>query len=292
MALPPSRLRLRKLREPPATILDHLAALFPHVSRASWEARVDGGRVRLSDGAPVRRDTAYLAGESVHYAREVPGEPEPAETETVLYEDATILVADKPHGMPVTPAGDYLARCLLVRLQQRTFNPRLVPAHRLDQDTAGIVLFVADPAARGAFHQLFPGNAVDREYLAVARTGSRPRDTHWEVVNRIGRGDPWFRQRIVQGAPNAVSRIDLVENRGDLGLFRIRPQTGRKHQIRLHMTSIGYPILGDPLYPDPVDKKGGDPPLQLLARGLGFTDPMTGKTRTFRSERRLLLFPR
>jgi tRNA pseudouridine32 synthase/23S rRNA pseudouridine746 synthase len=266
--------------------------VFPHVGRPVWESRLDLGRVTLSDGTPVRRDTPYVEGETVRYSREVPGEPEAPETETVLYEDASILVADKPHGMPVTPAGDYLARCLLVRLQKRTGNADLVPAHRLDRDTAGVVMFVTDPEVRGAYHRLFSEGRVEREYLAVASIASHPEIAEWRVENRIGRGDPWFRQRIVDGAPNAISEIGLVGRRGEVGLFRIRPRTGRKHQIRLHMAALGYPIIGDPLYPDFVERQDGEPPLQLLARRLSFTDPVDGGTRTFSSERRLSMFPR
>lgn len=290
--VPLSRLRLPDSDPGCETLVEYLARRFPHVGRARWESRVKRGRVSFAGGAPVGLATPYRPGEIVLYHREVEDEPPPAETEIIVFQDDRILIADKPHGMPVTPAGDYLERTLLVRLQRATGNRELAPAHRLDRDTAGLVLFVCDPALRGAYHQLFAEGRVEREYLAVARCAADPEPRAWRVENRIGSGDPWFRQRVVPGPPNAATRIERIGHCGSAGLFRIRPETGKKHQIRVHMAESGLPILGDRLYPVQVAGNDGDPPLQLLAARLAFGDPVSGSVRSFASKRALAMAPR
>jgi tRNA pseudouridine32 synthase/23S rRNA pseudouridine746 synthase len=105
----------------------------------------------------------------------------------------------------------------------------------------------------------------------------------------LERGVPWYRQRIVEGPVNAVTEIELVETSSRLGSFRLYPKTGRKHQLRLHMASIGCPIIGDPFYPAITEKKDEDPPMQLLACRLSFIDPITGAPHSFTSNRKLAL---
>lgn len=289
---PWSRLRLPDPVPGCDTVLEYLALRFPHVGRARWERRIADGKVRFEDRTPVGRSTPYRAGARVEYRREVEDEPPAPEAETVLFDDGRILVADKPHGMPVTPAGDYLSRSLLVRLQRRTGNADMVPAHRLDRDTAGLVLLVADPTLRGAYHSLFAEGRIAREYVAIAPVPVPPAQRAWEIENRIAPGEPWFRRRVVAGPPNAATRIELAGVHDGLGLFRIRPRTGKKHQIRLHMAQLGYPILGDRLYPEPAAGENGGPPLQLLAARLAFEDPVTRAGRSFQSKQTLAMAPR
>ena len=285
---PPSRLHLPKIESPPATILAHLIEHFPQVSPHIWRERVARGLVTSDDGTTVGEDSPYLHGITIFYRKEVPSEPDPLDEEVVLYRDEQILVADKPHGMVVTPAGDHVERSLLVRLQRSTGLGTLTPAHRLDRDTAGVVLLIVKRAARHHYHRLFAEGTLDREYLAVARLVDAPDQKKWIVENRIEEGDPWYRRQIVDGAANAITDIELLDVREDVGLFRIRPKTGRKHQIRVHMASIGFGIVGDALYPNATDKREGDPPLQLLAKRLSFVDPLSGKPRSFASSRKLL----
>jgi tRNA pseudouridine32 synthase/23S rRNA pseudouridine746 synthase len=285
-----SRLYLQKLESPPATILDHLIVKFPHIPAEAWRSRVARGLVTDSDGATVREDSPYRHGRMVFYQREVPEEPEAADEEIIVYQDQHLVVADKPHGMVVTPAGDQLERSLLVRLQKRTGVITLVPVHRLDRDTAGLLLFAADPEARGPYHQLFAERRIQREYLAQAHIADPPNCRQWRVANRIAAGTPWFRQQIVEGPPNAVTHIELLELGNGVGLFLLRPETGRKHQLRLHMASLGFPILGDPFYPEILDEdRRSQSPLhlQLLASSLEFIDPLSGAPRSFSSARKL-----
>lgn len=278
-----SRLYLQPLPSPPATVLDHLAACFPHVARETWLDRFDRGLVALSDGTVLTAAAPYRPGVTVCYRRAVECEPKIDEKETILYRNQRILVVHKPHGMPVTPAGDYVERSLLFRLQRDTGEMDLAPAHRLDRETAGVVLFIVNASDRAAYHQLFSSGRIEREYYAAARLGERATAESWTVRCRIEDGSPWFVQRVAEGAPNSTTHIELVRRSGSEGLFRLLPETGRKHQLRLHMAASGYPISGDPLYPAVREREPGEPPLQLLAFRLAFEDPVDGTPHTFTS---------
>ena len=290
--MPRSRVTLPKLNSPPSTIADYLIMRFPHVCESTWRDRFSRGKITATAGLVLREDSPYRHGLLVFYEREVPSEPDPAEIEAILYQDSDILVADKPHGMPVTPAGNHVARSLLSRLERSTGLDCLAPLHRLDRDTAGVVLFSTSARSRAPYHDLFSRRLIQREYTAVSFVKDRPERTHWLIENRIGPGTPWFRQRIVEGSPNAITEIELIEVQNGFGRFRLRPQTGRKHQLRVHMASIGFPILGDPLYPENCQPQTGQAltPLQLLAYRIAFTDPQTSTSREFISERTLQMF--
>lgn len=258
------------------------------MNESIWRERVSRGQITLSDGKAVEEHSPYLHGITVFYRKEVPSEPEPAEEPVVIYRNEDILVVDKPHGMPVTPSGEHVERSVLIRLQRMTGLPDLDPVHRLDRETAGVLMFTIKPGVRARYHRLFAEGRVEREYLAVARTAGPLSAVHWRLENRIGRGEPWYRQQIVEGAVNAITEIELTGRHSGLGRFRLFPKTGKKHQLRVHMTSIGCPILGDPFYPVVSKKLDGDPPLQLLAKRLAFVDPLTGAAHEFVSFRTLL----
>ncbi len=282
-----SRLYLPKLDSPPPTILDHLIDHFPNVTADTWRERVVRGKVTRTDGSAIQEDSPYQQGITIHYDRETASEPPVPEAETILYRDDAILVVDKPHGMAVTPSGDCVERSLLFRLQKGTGLSDLTPVHRLDRETAGLVLFSVNAGTRARYHKLFADASIEREYLAIARLPETHGRKTWLLENRIEAGTPWFVQRVVEGLPNAKTMIELLETRGKTGLFRLTPKTGKKHQLRVHMASIGAPILGDPFYPEVREKPAGDPPLQLLACRLAFIDPVSGTVRSFTSARRL-----
>jgi tRNA pseudouridine32 synthase/23S rRNA pseudouridine746 synthase len=166
--------------------------------------------------------------------------------------------------------------------------PHLIPAHRLDRVTAGLVLFVIDPTVRGAYQTLFQDRKVRKVYEAVA--GYDPA-LHFprEVSSRIVKEKYDFAAREVAGEPNAHTTVELLAHRNTLGHYRLHPTTGRTHQLRLHMNSMGTPIVGDDLYPHPTDRAVDDftEPLQLLASTMEFTDPLTGRSRQFQTSRRL-----
>jgi tRNA pseudouridine32 synthase/23S rRNA pseudouridine746 synthase len=283
----PSRVYLPKFDSAPSTILEYLFARFPQVDANVWLERVARGQVTLNDGRAVDEHSPYRHGVTVFYRREVPSEPAPDEEPLIIYRDDEIVVVDKPHGMPVTPSGEYLERSLLVRLQRITGLRDLDPAHRLDRETAGVLLFIIKPGSRAHYHRLFAQGKVEREYLAVAHTTTPLNAERWRIENRIEPGEPWYRQRIVDGPANAITEIELIHLQSGSGRFRLLPKTGKKHQLRVHMTSIGCPVLGDPFYPVITKKPADDPPMQLLARQLAFVDPLTGLAREFTSTRTL-----
>jgi tRNA pseudouridine32 synthase/23S rRNA pseudouridine746 synthase len=286
-----SRLHLPKLAPPPKTILEYLIAHFPPIPAQTWRERVANGKVTLDDGSMLTTESPYRHGVTVLYSREIAQEPAADVEETILYQDTNILAADKPHGMVVTPSGNHVERSLLARLQNRTGLEKLAPVHRLDRETAGVVLFTINTAARALYHELFSSRSVQREYLAVAKVGNVGLQKEWDIRNRLEESEPWYRRRIdaSNGAePNAITRIELLESRNGLGLFRLLPETGKKHQLRVHMASIDCPIVGDLLYPELRENSENDSPLQLLAHRLSFIDPLSGERRSLVSAQQLL----
>ena len=275
--------------EDPANLLDFLDRRFPRVGREVWRRRIAGGKVRWADGEAVRPGGPYRPGARLHYFREVQAEPEVPFREEILYADRHLLVADKPPFLPVHPAGRWVNECLLHRLRRATGIADLAPLHRLDRDTAGLVLFSIDPATRPAYHQLFDRGEVERTYRAAARVDGAPKRREWRRESRIVPGSPWFRMREAPGPPNARTRVGLESLRAGRGLFRLHPETGKKHQLRLHMAALGFPLDNDRLYPDlaPEAADDFDRPLALLAWRLAFTDPLSGERREFTSRRSL-----
>jgi len=286
----PSRLYLPKFDTAPQTIFEYLLARFPQVNATIWRERVSQGLITLSDGTTLEEHSPYRHGITVFYRKEVRSEPASLEEPLIVYRDDEILVVDKPHGMPVTPSGEHVERSLLVRLQMITGLPDLAPVHRLDRETAGLLLFTIKVGARANYHKLFAERLIEREYLAVAHVDAPLYGTHWHIENRMEPGEPWYRQRIVEGQANSITEIELVDLRPGLGLFRLFPRSGKKHQLRVHMASIGCPIVGDPFYPVIREKRDEDLPLQLLAKRVAFVDPLTGTVRDFTSARTELEF--
>lgn len=273
---------------PWATVLDALSAQFPRVPRATWHARLHGGRVLDAEGRPLAEDAPHRAGMCVHYFREVDVEPPVPEGETILYADGTLVVADKPHFLPVTPSGPWVENTLLARLRRRLDNPYLVPLHRIDRHTAGLVLLSADPVSRDAYMALFRERRVDKGYEALAAPLPHLDLPHVRR-SRLQRGEPFFRMCEAEGASNSETRVDVIERGRTWWRYALTPVTGRKHQLRVHMAALGAPILNDPFYPHLQPEGPDDParPLQLLARILAFTDPLTGERREWHSRRRL-----
>lgn len=248
------------------------------------------GRVFGPDAA-LTPATPYRIGLQLRYYREVPDEAPLAGTEQILHLDAQLLVADKPHGLPVTPSGQYVRETLLARLIRTTGKRHLVPLHRLDRDTAGLVLFSTDPTSRDSYAALFRERRIDKRYEALAP--ALP-ELDWPQIrrSRIVRGEPFFRMTEIEAAPNSETRIEVLDRSGPNWRYALYPLTGRKHQLRVHMAALGAPICGDRCYPslrDPVQPT--DLPLQLLASALAFVDPLDGRTRCFRSQQKLPACP-
>lgn len=272
--LGPARVRLRG-----GPVLAELSARFGAPARA----KVLAGEVVGADGAVIDATTVLPAGASVYLYRELPDEvPVPFEI-PVLYRDDDIVVVDKPHFVATMPRGRHVAQSALVRLRRELKLPELSPAHRLDRLTAGVLVFTARREVRGAFQTLFSRGLVDKTYLARAAVDPAlrlPRVVESHIVKRRGR----LQAVCEPGAANAETLVELVSADG---LYRLTPRTGRTHQLRVHMASLGIPIEGDPLYPNVIDVAPDDfsTPLRLLARRIEFTDPRSGVRREFVSRR-------
>ena len=279
-APPPSRLQLP--RGPWASVLEALCARFPQIGEAAWRSRFARGRVQDAHGRPLDVAAAYRPGLEVRYFREVDHEPPIAHAESVLHADAHLVVAWKPPFLPVAPTGRYVRETLLARLVARLGNPGLVPLHRIDRDTSGLVLFSADPASRARYHALFRERRIRKRYLALAPPlPGLP--FPYRHRSRLERGEPFFRMREVAGEANSETVVEVLDRGGAAWLYRLEPVTGRKHQLRVHMAALGAPILHDRLYPQLQPQAPDDPdrPLRLCAHALAFDDPLSGEPRRF-----------
>lgn len=274
-------------------VLDFLARRLPAVSRADWQARMEAGDVVDEHAQRVLPGRVMAAGLRVYYYRTLENEaPIPFQAQ-VLFRDAHLLVADKPHFLPVVPAGRYLQQSLLVRLKREFDLPDLSPIHRIDRETAGLVLFSVQRATRGLYQGLFRERAIEKTYEAVAPWRAQlafPR----EHASRMEESGHFFRMHEVPGEPNSFTRMEVLEQAGDWARYRLTPVSGKRHQLRVHMAALGLPLVGDTLYPEVNDAAEGDfsRPLQLLARSLAFADPLTGEHRRFESQRSLADLPR
>ncbi|MBV8181424.1 MAG: pseudouridine synthase [Mycobacterium sp.] len=277
--LGPARLRVRG-----GALGDELLTRFgPGVA-----AKAIAGEVVDSRGAVLDPATVLPAGASVYLYRDLRDEvPVPFDI-PVLYQDENIVVVDKPHFLATMPRGRHVAQTALVRLRRELELPELSPAHRLDRLTAGVLLFTIRRELRGAYQTLFARCGVHKTYLARASDFrvnpdlALPRVVRSRIVKRRG-----HLQAVEEpGEPNAETLVEWISPDG---LYRLTPRTGRTHQLRVHMASLGISIFGDPLYPNVIDVAADDfsTPLQLLAQHIEFVDPLTGVRREFVSARRL-----
>lgn len=272
------------------TVLDFLIARFPRIDAEIWRQRVLDGNVHWEGGEPISVNTQFAANTRVFYYREVPVEPEIPFKELIIHQDDELLVACKPHFLPVTPAGIYVQQCLLNRLREKTGIDELTPIHRIDRDTAGLVMFSVNPETRGAYQQMFAEGTVKKTYQAVAVCDdSLMRGKTWLIENRMESAEQWFRMKITAGQVNARSTVRCLDISKNRALFELSPLTGKTHQLRVHMNSIGFPLENDRLYPNALPKAPDDfeKPLQLLAWQVDFTDPVSGAKRHFQTTRSL-----
>jgi tRNA pseudouridine32 synthase/23S rRNA pseudouridine746 synthase len=275
-------------------VLDFLVQRFPAVSANEWTARMAAGDVVDDAGYRVTPAQRYAPHRKLYYYRTVPNETVNAAQASVLFEDELLVVADKPHFLPVTPSGDYLQETLLVRLRRQLGVDALTPLHRIDRETAGVVLFAKQPATCAGYHALFAGRAVGKAYQAIAGLKASLQFPLTRTSTLVD-GDHFMQMREAPdpGAPgpkrNAQTRIELMETQAGLGRYRLRPLTGKRHQLRVHMAALGLPILGDRIYPSLLPQGGDDlaNPLRLLAETIEFRDPVTGHERHFGSRQRL-----
>lgn len=284
--LDPARLRMPEAGHW-ATIRDHLVERLPRVSPDRIDELLHTGQI-VDLAGPIAPDAPYVPGGAVWFHRDLPDEVDVPFEITVVHRDDTVLVVDKPHFLATIPRGQHIRQTALVRLREQLGLPDLIPAHRLDRVTAGLILFVVDPVRRGAYQTMFHKRTVRKQYEAIAPYRpdlALPRT----VRSRIVKEKHVLAAQEVEGEPNAETLVELIEHRDGLGHYRLSPHTGRTHQLRLHMNSLGVPILGDDFYPVLTDKPVHEftRPLQLLASVLEFTDPVTGEHRRFETTRTL-----
>ena len=299
----------------PVAALPFLNARLPLVS--NWAERLSHGRVLDSQGQPISPAQSLKPGQVLWYWREVPQEHAPPEDLSVVFQDEHLVVVDKPHFMSVSPAGQHVQHTALVRLRELLNLPELSPMHRLDLETAGLLVFVVKAQDRGAYQGLFLQGAIHKTYQAVVPHRpwqARPTVVRHRLVEPQGEG--FMQMQVVEGPPNAELKVSLLDHcldvpqpwqqwAADRGLdtrsgwsrLELRPSTGRKHQLRAQLNALGCPIAGDRIYPvlqaalHPQAPPDWSAPLQLLATQLRFLDPIQGTPRHFQTGRKLQAWP-
>ncbi len=271
-------------------MIDFLVHQFPAIARDEWLQRMQRGDVLDADGNALSPASGYRANSKIFYYRNLPAEPRIPFDEVVLYQDDCLIAVDKPHFLPVTPAGRYLQETLLVRLKKSLGIDTLTPMHRIDRDTAGLVLFTIQPSTRNLYQTMFRERTVSKIYEAIAPW--RPSLILPTVHrSRLIESDAFMQMQETDGEPNAETMIELLEVKGDLARYRLHPVSGQKHQLRVHMSVLGIPIVNDRIYPHLYPDEGADQdyskPLQLLAKSIRFTDPLSGKLHQFESRQQL-----
>ena len=254
---------------------------------------MEKGEVVNENGTTLAAGSPYAAGSCIFYYRELASEVKIPFAHSVLYRDDHLLVADKPHFLPVVPSGRFLHETLLVRLREKENLKHLVPLHRIDRETAGIVLFSLNPETRSRYAALFNDRKVSKVYEALAAAGAAG-ELDFPVTrrSRMVAGKPFFRMKEVEGEPNSETRVDLIEKMEGANLYRLDAVTGKKHQIRLHLAALGIPIVNDKFYPEMSPDSEDDDfsaPLKLLAKSVSFRDPLNDLERFFVSGQNLAI---
>ena len=208
----------------------------------------------------------------------------------ILFENEHLLVVDKPHFLTMSPTGQYVQETLLVRLKKQTQNEHLTPIHRLDRETAGVVLFSKQPETRAVYQQLFAERQVQKTYHAIAPYQA-DLPLPCTVQLRMEKGEPFYLMHVVAGTPNSKTEIRLLEHNQNWAKYELMPTTGKQHQLRVHLNSLGIAIKNDPFYPILQHKQADDfsAPLQLLAKHLSFFDPISLQQFHFSAQQELTL---
>lgn len=291
----PSKLSLPIVNPGVTTVFEYLLIKFPYISANIWKQRISDGKVHYHDGSLLTMQSPFQPQQRIYYYREVENEPIIPFSESILFQDQHILVAYKPHFLAVTPGGQYVNECLQNRLRERTGINTLQALHRLDRVTAGLVMFSVNADSRALYHDLFENRRIHKTYQAVANITKDQVliDKAWHVKNHIENSEPRFTMRMTEGKPNnSYSIIKCIQQTTQQALFELTPITGKTHQLRVHMQSLGLPIVNDKYYPhlQPLSEDDYSAPLQLLAKELKFIDPITQQPRHFQYEGNLSLF--
>ena len=269
-------------------LLQFFIEQFPHIPGDEWEQRFNEGLILGLDGQALAAKSPYLPNTHLLYFRHLAREPDIPFEEKILYQDEHILVADKPHFLPVTPSGLYLHQTLLNRLKKKTGIQTLSPIHRIDRDTAGLVIFSVNPTERAQYQNLFRDRTVKKVYEAIAPYSELlAKQLPMTYQSRIEESEHFLQMQEVQGDPNSDTLIEIVEIKEPWAKYRLTPGSGKKHQLRCHLNALNIPMKHDQIYPilTPYQEYDLDftKPLQLLAKEIEFLDPITGELRSFKS---------
>ncbi|WP_278364240.1 pseudouridine synthase [Acinetobacter schindleri] len=273
-----------------ATVYDYLCTQFPHIQTSEWQSRFQEGLVYDAQGNSLNLNSSYQANSHCFYYRFLAHEVHVPFEHQILFENEHFMVIDKPHFLTMSPTGQYVQETLLVRLKKQTGIEHLTPIHRLDRETAGVVLISKNVASRGLYQQLFATRQVQKTYHAIA--GYREELRFPQIVRlRVDKGQPFYTMQVLEGEPNSETEITLLEQQDHLAKYELKPHTGKQHQLRVHLNFLGIPILNDPFYPSVAHKADNDfsAPLQLLAKYIQFVDPITQQLMQFSSEQVLTL---
>lgn len=281
-----STLYLEKLHPTPLTIFEFLCQKFPHISSKNWQYRFETHQVFDHQGHPLSATCPYAHGQNIYYYRYVDNEPNIPFEPTILFENDELMVVDKPHFLATTPTGSYVKHTLLSRLKHSTQNPNLSVIHRLDKETAGLVLVSKNPKTRHAYQSLFANHAIKKTYHAIAPycpTFNLPKT----VALHLQRGEPFYTMHVNPSLPpNSTTHISIIDQKDIWAKYQLHPITGKLHQLRVHLNHIGIPIKNDRFYPNVIHADPNDfhNPLQLLAYRLSFIDPINGQVCDFYSQ--------
>lgn len=285
-----SKVFLKKREPMPASVFEYLCEEFQHISTIEWQQRFEDGLIYDADGNQLSRTSAFLAESHVYYYRFLAHEIHVPFEHQILFENEHLLVVDKPHFLTMSPTGQYVQETLLVRLKKQTNNEFLTPIHRLDKETAGVVLFSKKVESRGAYQKMFAEREIQKTYHAIALY-KEDLDFPLNIKLSMEKGEPFYTMKIVDGSVNSETDIELLEHNNEWAKYELKPKTGKQHQLRVHLNSLEIPIKNDPLYPSVQHKKEDDfsQPLQLLAKEISFIDPVLFTQMNFKSSFELTL---
>lgn len=280
-----SKVFLPTLENPPQTIFEYLCEHFPHINQQEWMQRFNDQLIMSATGQVLEFNTPYLNTQHIFYYRFLTDETHVPFQEKILFENEDLLVVDKPHFLTMSPTGQYVQETLLVRLKKTTGYADLTPIHRLDRETAGVVLFSKRIETRGVYQQLFAERQVQKIYQAIAPYLDHltfPRT----VKLRMEKGEPFYTMQICEGLNNSQTEIEIIQHNQNWALYKLMPLTGKQHQLRVHLNALNIPIKNDPFYPNVIHKPHNDfsSPLQLLAKEIYFKDPLNLEQMHFCSE--------
>ncbi|MCH7337029.1 pseudouridine synthase [Acinetobacter sp. NIPH 2699] len=273
------------------TVFDYLCQHFPHIQIQEWQQRFEDQLIYAADGSKLQLNSPYTPNSHIFYYRFLAHEIHVPFQHEILFENDDLLVVDKPHFLTMTPTGQYVQETLLVRLKKQTGYADLTPIHRLDRETAGVVLFCKRAESRGVYQQLFADRKVQKTYHAIAAYHLELKLPQTLQLH-LEKGTPFYTMQVNTEKPsNTETWIELLDHNQEYAKYLLKPKTGKQHQLRVHLNYLGIPILHDSFYPTVVHKADEDfsHPLQLLAKEIHFIDPISHTQMSFSSNYELTL---